>query len=170
MFTLWSTIILRFMLLNRKGHSHSLGCIYINDFPCPNSIVLSTKSNFLLPHLRLNLYLNNWLLKIQICLPMGIPHFSVLHKYNKKTAWPKNNSTKQEWATLSQSITPPLERFWFLCKMKKNGPSGFPVLLSLCKKSHTGLVFNQLCYSDDFCIVQLDEANTEGTSHKYFRA
>lgn len=34
------------MLLNRKGHSHSLGCIYINDFPCPNATVLSTKANF----------------------------------------------------------------------------------------------------------------------------
>lgn len=110
------------------------------------------------------------LLKIQTCLPMGIPHFSVLHKYNKKTAWPQNNSTKQEWATLSQCVTPYLERFWFLCKMKKNGPSGFPVQLSLCKKSHTGLVFNQLCYSDGFCIVQLDEANAEGSPHKSFRA
>lgn len=165
MFTLWSTIILGFMLLNRKGHSNFLVIQISMIFHVQMQLSFPTKSNCP-PHT------SEWtatiirLLKIQTCFPMGIPHFSILHKYSKKTAWSKNNSTKQERATLSQSVTLPLERIWFLCKMKKNGSSGFPVQLSLCKKSHTELVFNQLCYSDDFCIVQLDE----GSLHKYFRA
>lgn len=156
------------MLLNCKGHSHSPGCSYINDFS--NATVLSTKSNFSphhpTPHWTSTIIT---LLKIQTCLPMGIPHFRVLHIYSKKTAWPKNNSTKREFSTLSQSVTLPLERFWFLWKMKKNGQLDFPVQLTVCKKSCIGLVFNQLCYSTDSCIVQLDEVNAEGSPHKYFR-
>lgn len=164
---MWSTIILRFMLLNRKGYSHFLWCTYITDFSCPNAILLPTNHTF---------FPSDWtsiiirLLRIWTCLPVGLPHLSVLHECNKQTAWLRYNSTKRECSTLSQYVTLTLERLQFLCKMQENGQLCFPIQLTLCKKFHTGLVFNQLCYSADFCIVGPDEANAEGSFHRYCRS